>query len=363
MAIEIEIPIAIFYIQEVDKMQIYEKGNVIYGAFSKKGAEETEREGLGEKTLGQLIDDWNTNINYVRNTKTTWIFTTNIQKHLLNYYGAGFHLEEMTPKKIMEYMAYLKTEKEFSNNTVNKHRTHLMTLFEYMIVNDETYGLSVNPVRKVKALKQEQYHHHIYQPEEAREILEELRNSGNIGLEVAVSIALYCGCRREEVCALRWENVDMEKRIITICEVRTTAGKEIVEMNHTKNNTVRQIGIPDALYDVLERAKKYQKRYHRAFCPSNHNGMDFVLCEKDGTPWHPNNVTKRWSRFIKSKGFRYIRYHDLRHTNLSLLMTKMSAVDVAKLGGHKKVSTTTNIYGHSFNNAVENGVKTMNELL
>lgn len=344
-------------------MQIYEKGNVIYGAFEKRGEKTSEKERQAVFTLGHLIDDWNKNINYVRNTKTTWTYTENIQKHLLNYFGADFKLEKMTAKKIVEYMAWLKTEKGFCNNTVNKHRTHLMTLFEYMIVNDDTYCLAVNPVRKVKALKQEPYRHHIYQPEEAKEILSELRDSGNIGLEVAVSIALYCGCRREEVCALRWENVDMDRRIMTICEVRTTAGKEIVAMDHTKNNMVRQIGIPDGLYDVLKRAKNHQRKYQKACCSSDNNRMEFVLCEADGSPWHPNNVTKRWSRFVKSKGFRYIRYHDLRHTNLSLLMTKMSAVDVAKLGGHKKVSTTTNIYGHSFNNAVENGVKTMNELL
>lgn len=46
-----------------------------------------------------------------------------------------------------------------------------------------------------------------------------------------------------------------------------------------------------------------------------------------------------------------------------MLMTKMSAVDVAKLGGHKQVSTTTDIYGHSFDDSVERGVVTMNQIM
>jgi hypothetical protein len=46
-----------------------------------------------------------------------------------------------------------------------------------------------------------------------------------------------------------------------------------------------------------------------------------------------------------------------------MLMTKMSAVDVAKIGGHKQVSTTTNIYGHSFDDLVERGVETMNDIM
>lgn len=343
-------------------MQIYEDGNVIYGAFGQYTEGKEHKETEKKCTLGELAEDWNTNVNYVRNTRTTWTFTANIQKHIFSFFKKDFRLEDMTPKKIMEYMAFLKREKHFSHNTINKHRTHLMTLFEYAVANDEVYGLLINPVRKVKPLRFQQYIHHIYQPEEAREILNELKEVDNHGLEVAVSLALYCGLRREEVCALHWNNVDLHRRIITVCEVRTTAGKEIVNMKHTKNNTVRQVGIPDALYDTLCRVRNCQKKEQKEL-GAKYQNLGFVLCEKDGTPWHPNNVTKRWARFVDSIGFRYIRYHDLRHTNLSLLMTKMSAIDVAKLGGHKKVSTTTNIYGHSFNNAVERGVKTINELL
>ncbi len=348
-------------------MKTYEEGNIIYGAFGEKTVQLPGTNYSGDPrnrmTLGDLIDDWNVNVNYVRNTQTTWTYTKNIQRHILGFWEAGFWLDEMTSKSVLAYMAYLKTEKGFSNNTINKHRTHLMTLFEYMVVNDEVYGIPVNPVRKVKPLRQVQYYHHIYQPSEAREVLNELRESGNIGLEAAVAIALYCGCRREEVCGLRWENVDLKRRVMTICEVRTTAGREVVKMNHTKNNTVRQIGIPNALIDVLKRVKKQQAEDRKRMGALYQGKPDFVLREKDGTPWHPNNVTKRWERFVQANGFRPIRYHDLRHTNLSLLMTKMSAVDVAQLGGHKKVSTTTNIYGHSFNNVVEKGAKIMNELL
>ncbi len=327
-------------------MKVFEKDNVIYGAFGKRHN-----------------DQGSTNINYVRNSKTTWVFTANLQRHILSFWGKDFPLCDMTTKEILTYFTFLKSSKSLSSNTINKHRTHLMTLFEYMVENSEIYGIEVNPVRKIRPLKQEPFFHHIYQPEEAREILSALKSSEKIGLEVAAGIALYCGCRREEVCALRWDNVDMVNRVLTICEVRTTAGKEIVKMNHTKNHTVRQIGIPDALYDILKRAEQQQKKDRKNYGYLYKNKTDFVLREKDGAPWHPNNVTKRWTRFIHANGFRYIRYHDLRHTNLSLLMTKMSAVDVAKLGGHTKVSTTTNIYGHSFNNAVETGVKTINELL
>ncbi len=74
-------------------------------------------------------------------------------------------------------------------------------------------------------------------------------------------------------------------------------------------------------------------------------------------------MSNQYKNFLSKNGFRHIRYHDLRHTNLSMLMTKMSAVDVAKIGGHKQVPTTTNIYGHSFDDSVERGAETMNNIM
>ncbi len=337
-------------------MGLIEEGNVIYGVF-----DQTKQP--SELTLSDLMEDWNIHVNKVQNSKTTWTFNSNIQKHILSFFGLQFPLGEMTPKKVMEYFAFLKTEKKFCNNTINKHRTHLLTLFEYMIENEETYGLQINPVRRVKPLKSEPIAHRIYEPNEAKKILRAIHESGQISLEAAVGIALYCGCRREEVCALRWENVDMENRIMTICETCTTAGKEVVWRSCTKNNTIRQIGIPNELIKILRRVQRQQKRNRENGGNLYHDELDYVVSEPDGMPWHPNNVTKRWSRFVKEGGFRYIRFHDLRHTNLSLLMRKMSAVDVAKLGGHKRVSTTTNIYGHSFNDALKKGIDAMNELL
>lgn len=181
----------------------------------------------------------------------------------------------MNAAVITEYLLQLRSEKNLSNNTINKHRTHLMTLFEFAIKNEERYEIQINPVRKIRPLRHEPYAYKIYSPDEAKYMMHILHSTANLILETAVALALYCGCRREEVCGLRWENVNL--------------------------------------------SKKY-------YLP-------------------------------------LIRFHDLRHTNLSLLMSQMSAIDVAKIGGYAKVSTTTNIYGHRFTDTVERGKSVINSLL
>lgn len=214
------------------------------------------------------------------------------------------------------------------------------------ISEEEIYGIYKNPVDAIKPYPVEEFNHEIYTPEEARELLLALRESGRYDLEIAVNLAFWCGCRREETCALEWENVNMESREIKICQVRTTAKGMVVERKSTKNKEIRMVSIPDWLHDCLLRTKQRQDEMKELLQEEYFSERNFIFCHDNGKPWNPNSL-----------------YHDLRHTNLSMLMTKMSAVDVAKIGGHKQVSTTTDIYGHSFDDSVERGAEAMNDIM
>lgn len=313
-------------------------------------------------TLRELLDNWNSNIGDVQNAETTQTSTKNLQRHMLEYFG-DVRVDRLNTSSVRAYMAYLKKEKGLSAKTVNKHRTHLHTLFDYMISEEEIYGIYKNPVDAIKPYPVEEFNHEIYSPEEAKGLLLALRKSGRQDLEIAVNLAFWCGCRREEACALEWENVNLEGREIKICQVRTTAKGTVVERKSTKNKEIRMVGIPDWLYECLVRTRRRQEEMRELLQGEYYAERGFVFCHDNGRPWNPNSLSNQYKEFLKKNGFKHIRYHDLRHTNLSMLMTKMSAVDVAKIGGHKQVSTTTDIYGHSFDDSVERGTEAMNDIM
>lgn len=313
-------------------------------------------------TLRELLDNWNSNIGDVQNAETTKTSTKNLQRHMLEYFG-DVRVDRLNTSSVRAYMAYLKKEKGLSAKTVNKHRTHLHTLFDYMISEEEIYGIYKNPVDAIKPYPVEEFNHEIYSPEEAKGLLLALRKSGRQDLEIAVNLAFWCGCRREEACALEWENVNLEGREIKICQVRTTAKGTVVERKSTKNKEIRMVGIPDWLYECLVRTRRRQEEMRELLQGEYYAERGFVFCHDNGRPWNPNSLSNQYKEFLKKNGFKHIRYHDLRHTNLSMLMTKMSAVDVAKIGGHKQVSTTTDIYGHSFDDSVERGTEAMNDIM
>lgn len=314
-----------------------------------------------KKTLSDAFLEWNSIGNGSLTEETTQASNMNIQKHFLEYFG-DIKIKNITTKSIREYLAYIVDKKGLSVNTANKHRSHISTIFNYIITEPEEYGIYDNPVKYIKPFKKTKMKYDIFSPEEAKELLMSLNHSNRHDLEVAVNIAFWCGVRREEACGLRWSNVNLDDDIITICEIRTTAKGKIIERNGTKNNVIRQVGITPWFHSILKIEQEHQQRMKELY-GAEYNDEDYVFCHDNGKPWHPNSLSNEFHKYLIKNDFKIIRYHDLRHTNLSLLMQKMSAVDVAAWGGHQQVSTTTDIYGHSFNTTIRNSIKYMNEIM
>lgn len=314
-----------------------------------------------KKTLKEVFDDWNYKGDGAQTEETTKMSNGNLQRHMIEYFG-DIRISKITTAQIREYLAFLKEEKNLSNLTVNKHRTHLNTIFNYILTVPEEYGIYNNPVKNIKPYKVQKVQFQVYEPEEAKELLLSLHHSGRHDLETAVNVAFWCGCRREEICALKWKSVDLKNDTITICEVRTTAKGKVIERDSTKNGVIRKIGITPWFHMILENEWNHQAEMKKEL-GSEYKENGFVFCHDDGSPWHPNSLSNEFHKYLEKNGLKVIRLHDLRHTNLSLLMTKMGAVEVAKLGGHKKASTTTDIYGHSFNNTVETGAHIIDEII
>lgn len=263
-------------------------------------------------TLKMVFDNWNAMVGDVRNEETTQTSTRNLQRHMLEYFG-DIRIDKLTTTLIRKYLAYLKSEKGLKAKTVNKHRTHLHTIFDYMMSEESVYGVYRNPVDLIKPYPVEEFDHQIYSPEEAKDLLIALHQSERHDLEIAVNLAFWCAFRREEVCALEWSSVDLEERIIRVCEVRTTAKGRVIERMSTKNKENRSVGIPEWLYRCLNELRGRQDSMRDLLQGNYYQNKDYVFCHDDGKPWHPNSLSKEYKNFLEKNGFRHIRFHDLRH--------------------------------------------------
>ena len=87
-----------------------------------------------------------------------------------------------------------------------------------------------------------------------------------------------------------------------------------------------------------ETAKKYG-----GLCNEN----SYVFKWPDGSPFTPDYVTRHFNKLLKQNGLPHIRFHELRHSCASLLLSNgFTLKDVQEYMGHSDFKMTANIYGH-----------------
>lgn len=186
-------------------------------------------------------------------------------------------------------------------------------------------------------------------------------------LELCVKIAAYYGLRRSEVLGLRWSAIDMEHKTISISHKVIEAevdgkfvprGEDVLK---TKSS-FRTLPLIPAVGIILLEEKEKQEMYRRLFKKSYcRDYLDYICVDQCGKLLRPNYVTEHFSWLIEKYGLRKVRFHDLRHTCASLLLSNgISMKQIQIWLGHSTFSTTADIYAHLDYSAQEASANAMN---
>lgn len=156
------------------------------------------------------------------------------------------------------------------------------------------------------------------------------------------------GCRRGEVCGLKWSDLQLDTdmpRLVIRRAVLDIARERIVQ--DTKTHALRGVGLDEGTADLLRqhRARAMELAY-AAEVPFDPD--DFVFPKRPGSkePLPPNTLGQAWRRLCLELGVES-RLHDLRHLQASLLLDAGEAITtVSARLGHRDSSTTLRIYSH-----------------
>ncbi|MDE7242905.1 MAG: site-specific integrase [Oscillospiraceae bacterium] len=158
-------------------------------------------------------------------------------------------------------------------------------------------------------------------------------------IRAAVTLAVCYGLRREEICGLRWRDIDFEAKKLYVRNTVTQNGVLKIEAERTKTEKSRRvIDLIDSTIPYLVSLKQTQQRQGIA--------LNKVCVWPDGREVQPNYITHRTKRIMEKYGLERIRVHDLRHTAASLLATRATPKQVQEFLGHEDISTTMNVYTH-----------------
>lgn len=240
---------------------------------------------------------------------------TTFRLHLSSFFGR-IRLDEISIETIERYKA-LKKSQGLHPKTINNH----LVILHKCLVTAQEWEL-IDEVPKMKHLKVPEPTYRYLSQEEANRLLQE---AGATMWGVMIRMALRTGMRYSELSALRWENIDMEKRLIT---VRETVVEGMV--GSTKNNRIRRIPFMDDLWSALDALRK----------PS---GLVFEL---DGKHVWYKTALAELRRLCKRADVQMVSWHDLRHTFAShLTVLRAPTLAIQKLLGHSDIKMTMR-YSH-----------------
>jgi len=266
----------------------------------------------------------------------------------------GRKLATIATQDVQRFLAGIDRE-AISARTVNVHRQVLHSIFEHARRAD-TFGLRDNPVAGTAKRPEEGPRPvETFEPEEIRAVADTARaglHRGQGGYEHSdysaetqrewvrineqdAALFLIAGCtglRLGELLALRWSDVDLEARILTVSR-SMSAGEE----SSTKSRRSRSVPLADQAASEL-----MALRNRRSFKART----DYVFCRPDGGPLDRSAIRIRFIRAQEKAGVRVRRFHDLRHSFGSLAIQKFDLVAVKDMMGHSKL-TTTERYLHS----------------
>ena len=195
-----------------------------------------------------------------------------------------------------------------------------------------------------------------YTPMQVERVLRAIREDRN---RHAWHLALS-GLRRGEIGGLRWTNIDLEAKTLTIGPTRISVDGKAVEQDDAKSeDSQRVLPIPDPLLIELRAAKKRQAS-EKLTLGAAYADLGYVVCNEGGQPYHPDTLSKMWAKAVAAAGVPRIRLHDARHTcGTTMHLQGVPAAVIAAWLGHADVAFTMRTYVHSQPDALTDGAQSL----
>lgn len=284
-----------------------------------------------QKTFEELALMWSENKQSIVKYSTLCAYRLTLRTHFIPHFGAMTEIEEaevqrfiiekirngLAKKTVRDIVAVLRAVVKYGA------RLHLCEREDWQLDYPTTESGRKLPVLSLRHQRKLMKH------------LMEQPNARNIG----VMLALCTGMRIGEVCALKWEDVDLTHRMIRVCktvgriyncELRAT--ERVFSTPKTKHS-FREIPISKLLFESLCVTKRM-------------SSSPFVV----GTTIYatdPRTYRDYFNRLLKRLNITPIVFHGLRHTFATrCIESQCDYKTVSSILGHSNVATTLNLYVH-----------------
>lgn len=239
-----------------------------------------------------------------------------ILKNKINPYFGKLELNSITNATVYDFMSKLKGKRNSIITYLGILRNILKSAHDMGMIKTLPNVPNLKPeMKKVEYLPEPVLAHMLHHAVK-------FNRAGN--LKRFILIAVNAGLRVGEVCGLRWEDINLDARVIHVNRTWTRKGYTL-----PKSGITRTLPINQTLFDELKGG-----------------GVGLVLSRPDGSSCRPDSIWKQLKRLCGKVGYTHAYPHLFRHTFASyLVMRGVPLVSVKELLGHANIKDTMR-YAH-----------------
>lgn len=240
-----------------------------------------------------------------------------------DYFGK-MPITEIKPSNVLAYQDFIADKHGMAKNTLNNAMIVLRGILKYAVLNGYAETLPSSAIPLPKNLRKEK--RPACSDEDCKRIFD---NVGISDFALIPFIALVTGMRKAEILGLTEDSIDWVNRYIRINKSLVIVNNRPMEKSPKTQTGIRDIPIPDVLYDRLPHRKGY-------------------LFGRNGNPYTDKQFRADMGAYRTATGVT-ATMHQIRHAFASRIVLRTDIKSAQQILGHANASTTMDIYAEAIN--------------
>jgi integrase len=264
--------------------------------------------------------------------------------------------QKLTPQRVQAFYSHMQQEGLSAKSVSNIHGLLHKAL-------DQAVRWGLVPRNVCDAVSLPKQARHEIQPlneEQARRLLVSARGHS---LEGMITLAVTTGMRSGELLALKWRDINLDNRSLHIQRsMGYIPGKGYLEFETKTPKSRRKIVLPPFVCEALKQHRTRQLEA-RLIAGERWQDRDLVFCNMYGGYFDPAHLRQRFDKLLKEAGLPDVRFHDLRHSTATILLSiGVPAKVVQEILGHGQISMTLDTYSHVLPDMQQQAMDKMHKL-
>lgn len=266
--------------------------------------------------------------------KTWYDYESLIRRHVVDWLG-NVRMGEINKQTMETFTFHLRTEKEIGDATYNSILRVLKAVFNHAVED----GVMINnPLKgKVGRMMKLDSKTKALTPDELSLVIEAISDE-NLYWRTLYLFTIVTGCRRGEVVAVRWEDLELDVEYPCVHvnhSVEYVPGMPLILVDTKTLNSKRTIYLPSVVVDLLHEMH-------------DNCGEGFVFCGRDSNEsiLHPDSINTHTDRICSKRGLEHFTPHMLRRTFATTLAIreKIDPKTLQNILGHADIRTLLKYY-------------------